>query len=122
MAGSIKEPVAPANSPGAEVVKRRYGSVTGVVVDTTLANCDVINLSEFAFVAVKPSASITSLTVYTSDSASGTFVICDSFGSSGVVTVVASKYNVLDTAKTPPLGFMKLVPNTNGTVDVIAKT
>jgi len=112
----------PVNSPGAETIKRRYGTVLGAVVNTTLGSCDEIDIRDYQAIAAKPSAGITSLSVYASDAAAGTYVLVDSIGTNGVVTVVASKWNVFDITKIHPFGFIKLVPNTNGTVDVVGKT
>lgn len=110
-------------SDGASPTKRRYGAINvAATVDTTLGNCDVIDIREMHDIAVKPSAGITTLTVYASETAAGTFVIIDSIGTNGAVTVVASKWNTLDITKIGPYGFLKMVPNTNGTVSVVGKT
>lgn len=119
---ATKALAAPSGSQSAESIKRRYGTVAGVVVDTTLADCDVLDIREFEAVAVKPSAGITSLSVYASETAGGTFVLVDSIGTNGAVTVVASKWNVLDVTKIAPFGFVKFVPNADGTVEVVGKT
>lgn len=120
MATKIINPVS--GSAGADAVKRRYGTVAGVVVDTTLGDCDVLDIQDYRDIAVKPSASITSLVVYAAEAANGSFVIVDNIGTNGSVTVVAAKWNTLDTAKIGPYGFIKLVPNVDGTVEVVGKT
>lgn len=112
----------PSGSQGAESVKPRYGTIDAVAVNTTLGSCDVVDIRDWRDIAVKPSASITSLVVYASETVSGTFVIVETIGTNGSVTVVASRWNVLDVTKIAPFGFIKLVPNTNGTVEVVAKT
>lgn len=112
----------PSGSQGAEAVKPRYGTTDAVAVNTTLGSCDVLDVREFRDIAVKPSASITSLVVYAAETASGTFVIVETIGTNGSVTVVASRWNVLDITKIAPFGFLKFVPNTNGTVEVVGKT
>lgn len=122
MAGSNKTLSAPTGSQGAEATKRRYGTLAGVVVDTTLGNCDSVDIREFRDIGLKPSASITSLSIYAAETASGTYVLVDSIGTNGAVTVVAAKWNTLDTTKIGPYGFIKMVPNTNGTVEVVGKT
>jgi hypothetical protein len=112
MATKVIEPVL--GSPSADVIKHRQGVVTGVTVDTTLGNCDVVDIRDYIYIAVKPSAGITSLSVYGSETEGGTYVLLDSIGTNGAVTVVASKWNTFDT--------IKMVPNTNGTVSVAGKT
>jgi hypothetical protein len=121
MAGANVTINAASGSDGAQATKRRYGTCLAAVVDTTLDNCDIVDVRDYASIAVKPSAGITSLTVYSSDIASGTFVIVDSLGTAGAVTVTASKWNVIDLTKLP-FGFLKFVPNSNGTIDVVGKT
>lgn len=120
MATKILNP--PNGSSGADAIKRRYGTAADVVVDTTLATCEPVDVRDYRELAVKPSASITSLGVYAAETADGAFVLVDNIGTNGAVTVVASKWNTLDTAKIGPYGFLKFVPNTNGTVQVVGKT
>lgn len=113
---------APNGSQSADVIKRRYGTAAAVTVNTTLADCDPVDIRDYKDIAVKPSASITSLVVYASETESGTYVIVETIGTNGSVTVVAARWNVLDITKIGPFGFLKFVPNTNGTVEVVAKT
>lgn len=100
----------------------RYGVVSGVVVNTTLASCDILDVREYTEIAIKPSASITGLSVYAALATGDTFVLVDSIGTNGAVTVVAAKWNVLDVTKIKPFGYLRFVPNTNGTLEVVAKT
>jgi hypothetical protein len=122
MAGANKKLDAESGTQGADVIKRRWGILTGVVVDTTLGNCDSVDIRDFEQIAVKPTTSITSLSVYASETAGGTYVLVDSIGTNGAVTVVASKWNTFDPTKIGPYGYIKLVPNTNGTVSICGKT
>lgn len=120
MATKIVNP--PAGSMGADAIKHRYGTIDAVAVNTNIANCDVLDIRDYLYVALKPSAGITTLTFYGAETAAGTYVVIDSIGTNGAVTVVAAKWNALDTTKIGPFGFIKMVPNTNGTVEVVAKT
>lgn len=113
---------APSGSQGAESVKPRYGTIADVTVDTVLADCDVIDIREWRDIAVKPNGTINSLSVYAAESVGGTYVLVDSIGTNGAVTVVAAKWNVLDITKIAPFGFIKLVSSADGTVQVVAKT
>lgn len=120
MATKIVSP--PTGASGADAVKRRCGVASGAVAHTVLATCDVIDIQEYSQVAVKPTGVITTLAVYASATADGTFVLVDSIGTAGVVTVVTSKWNVLDPTKIGPFGFIKLLADAVGTVDVLGKT
>ena len=112
----------PANSMSASPIKRRWGQVSAAV-NTVLANCDVIDVRDFRDIAVKPPVSVTSLTVYSSETENGTYVIVNDIGTAGVVTVVADKWNVLDTTKIGPFGFIKLLSaGASGSAVVQGKT
>lgn len=112
----------PSGSDGATATKRRYG-VGSASLAALLADCDAIDIREYRDVAVKPPAAVTSLAVYASETASGTYVLVDNIGTAGAVTVTASKWNVLDTAKIAPFGFIKLLPTGGtGTASILGKT
>lgn len=101
----------------------RKGTATGIFVSSTLSECDYLDISGFRTLAVKPPASVTAITVYASETANGTYVIVDSLGSSGVITVVASKWNVIDPTKIAPFSFVQLLSNqTVATASVQAST
>lgn len=111
-----------ANSLGASPVKRRWGTVSAAV-NSALGSCDVIDIRDYREIAVKPPAGVTALAVYSSESENGTYVLVDNIGTNGVVTVVADKWNVLDTAKICALGFIKLVSTgANGSAVIQGKT
>lgn len=120
MAVKRLEPIA--GSKSADVTIRRGGRALAATVNTVLASCDVVDIREFTTVAVKPSAGITTLDVYASDVEDGTFVLVNDIGTAGVFTVVASKWQALTAAAIAPHNFLKFVPNTNGTVDVVGKS
>lgn len=110
---------------GAEAIKRRYGSVLGAAVNQSvgLASCDIIDIRDYFAIAVKPSAGITQLSVYASpDKTAANFVLVDSIGTAGVVSTPASKWTVLDPTKIAPFGYLKFIPNADGTVDVVGKS
>ena len=114
---------APARSDGAAPYKRRYGVATTVAVHATLGSCDVLDARDYRDIAVKPPASVTALAVYASETADGTFVLVDNIGTAGDVTVTASKWNTLDTAKIGPYGFLKFQSTgANGNMSVVGKT
>lgn len=120
MATKIINP--PAASQAAEVTKPRYGTTT-FHCDTTLADCDVLDIREWRDIAIKPVAAVTAVAVYAAETADGTFVLVDNIGTAGSVTVTASKWNVLDITKIAPFGFVKLVPTgAEGTFAVVGKT
>lgn len=113
----------PLGSDGAAPIKRRYGVGSASVQTSGIADCDAIDVRDYRDIAVKPPAAVTALTVYTAETADGTYVLVDSIGTNGVVTVVASKWNTLDTAKIGPFGFIKLLPTGgSGTASIVGKT
>jgi hypothetical protein len=113
------------NVQGADPIKHRYGviDVAAVAHNATLATSDVIDIREFEAIAVKPqTAGTTSLSVHAAETPGGTFVLVDSIGTNGAVTVVASKWNVLDVTKIKPFGYIKFLANQADTVSVVGKT
>lgn len=113
----------PANSDGANATKRRFVTGSGTV-HATLGTCDIIDVREIGeYLAVKPPAGCTGLSVYAAETAADTFVLVDSIGTNGAVTVVASKWNVFDITKIGPFGFLKFVAaGANGTAIFCGKT
>ena len=101
----------------------KKGVATSIAVSSTLSECDYLDISGFRTLAIKPPASVTAITVYASETATGTFVIVDSLGSSGVITVVASKWNVIDPTKIAPFSYVQLLSNqTVASASVLAST
>ncbi len=108
--------VAAANGP-------RKGMATGINVSSTLSECDYLDISGFRTLAIKPPASVTAITVYASETPTGTYVIVDSLGTSGAITVVASKWNVIDPTKIAPFSYVQLLSNqTVAAASVLAST
>jgi len=101
----------------------KKGVATSIAVSSTLSECDYLDISGFRTLAVKPPASVTQITVYASETPTGTYVIVDSLGASGVITVVASKWNVIDPAKIAPFSYVQLLSNqTVANASVLAST
>lgn len=118
MAGAIKAFPTSLTNPMSQIYQ---ASITGITVDTTLGNCDVLDIRGVRSLSVKPSAGITGLTFYGCDTSTGTFTIINDVGSSGALTVVASVWTVVTATAIAPHLFIRMVPNTNGTVVVVAK-
>ena len=113
----------PAESVGADAIKHRVGVGSAIAVhDSLIASCDVADIGDYTQIGVKPSANITTLTFHAAETAGGTYVLIDSIGTAGVVTVVASKWNTLDPAKIGPYRFIKALGNVAGTIVIIGKT
>lgn len=94
-------------------------AVITLAVDSTQTNDDVLDLRGVRTLAVKPSASVTTLTCYGCDTNNGTFVLIDSLGTNGVVTVVASKWNVFDPTKIGPIHFIQMKSDQAGATAVV---
>ncbi len=121
MAGT-KKAFSVCNSPSSPSSPKK-GTLTSVAVSSTLSECDYIDISGFRFVAIKPPASVTAITVYAAETIDGTFVIVDTLGTSGAITVVASKWNVIDTAKLSPFSFVQFLSNqTVANASLVAST
>ncbi len=101
----------------------KKGVATSIAVSSTLSECDIVDISGFRSLAIKPPASVTQITVYASETIGGTFVIIDSLGTSGVITTVASKWNVIDTAKSAPFSYVQFLSNqTVANASLVAST
>lgn len=121
MATKTIDPVIGSDS--AHATKKRWGLATAVAVTSAIGTCDAIDVRDYRDLAVKPSAGVTALSVYASETVGGTYVLVDSIGTNGSVTVVASKWNVLDTTKIAPFGWIKLLAaGADGTVSITGKT
>lgn len=79
-----------------------------VQVSSTQSECDMLDIRQIKFLAVKPPASVTALTVYGCQTVNGTYVLINDLGSSGVVTVVASVWTSLDYTKLAPHQFIQM--------------
>lgn len=106
----------------AEVVMRRFGTTTVTCHGTDPATSDVLDKREYQSIAVKPPASATTITVYAAEAADGTFVLVDNIGTNGVITCPASKWTTLDPTKIAPLGFLKFLASTAGTMSVMGQS
>jgi hypothetical protein len=117
----------PASNPAGGVVSYWLGLDASNVaitlsVDSTQTNCDVLNVGGVRSLAVKPSASVTKLTFYGCDTSGGTFVLIDSLGTSGDVTVVASKWNTIVATSLFPYAFIQMKSDqASATAVVMAK-
>lgn len=101
----------------------RKGLATGVIVNSTQSEDDKLDFTGFRSLAVKPSASVTSLTFYGSETIDGTYVLITSLGTAGVVTVTASVWNVIDATKTAPFCFIQMKSDQSAaTASVLAST
>jgi len=112
----------PTGSDGAMAVKPRYGVLTTFHTDTVLGDCDVVDIRDFRDIAVKPGATITTITIHASEAADGTFVLVDNIGTNGVVTLPASKWTALDVTKIAPFGFIKIMSSADGEAAMVGKT
>lgn len=117
MAGTLKRLTEAEPLPG------RHRWFTGsMTIDTTLGDSDILDVRQFEAVAIKPPASVTAIAVYASDSADGTFVLCNDIGTAGEITLPASKWTSLP-AGFLAHGFLKFVPTGGeGTALVVAKS
>ena len=86
----------------------KKGVATGIIINSTQTEDDMLDISGYRFFAVKPSANVTTLTFYGSETSSGTYVLIDSIGTNGVVTVVASRWNALDGTKLMPFSYIQM--------------
>jgi hypothetical protein len=98
------------------------GTAITLSVDSTQSNDDVLDIRGIRTLAVKPSASVTSLTFYGCDTNNGTFVLINDLGSSGVVTVAASKWNIITATALAPHAFIQMKSDqASATAVVVAK-
>jgi len=82
-------------------------------VSSTQTECDSLDFTGYRFLSVKPPAAVTSLSFYGSETIGGTYVLIDSLGTGGAVTVAASKWNAIDGTKIAPFSFIQMVSNQN---------
>lgn len=123
MPGTAKVLNPPANSDGATAQKRRYGAQSVTTHTADLGECDSLDIRDYESIAVKPPATATTITVHASETAAGTYVLVDSIGTNGVITLPASKWTALDVTKIAPFGFLKFFSNnTPGAMAVVGKT
>jgi hypothetical protein len=85
----------------------RKGVASTVAVHTTQGSCDVLDFRGFKHLSVKPPASVTSLTVYGSQTEDGTYVLLNDLGTNGVVTLTASVWTSLDWTKIASHSFLQ---------------
>lgn len=69
-----------------------------VAVHTTQSSCDTLDIRGCKSLSVKPPASVTSLTFYSSETVGGTYVLINDLGTAGVVTVTASVWTTINAA------------------------
>lgn len=101
----------------------KKGVATGIVVNSNQANVDSLDITGYRFFAVKPSANVTTLTFYGSETLTGTYVLINDLGSSGIVTLPASKWTVVDGTKIAPHSYIQMVSDqASATVSVCAST
>lgn len=86
----------------------KKGVATGILVSSTLSECDNLDITGYRFLAVKPPASVTAIIFHGSETINGTYVIIDSLGTSGSVAVTASKWNVIDGTKIAPFSYIQM--------------
>ena len=110
MAG-IAKAFAAGNSPNTPASPKKGIANANIAVSSTQSECDSLDFTGYRFMAVKPPTSVTSLTFYGSETIGGTYVLIDSLGTNGAVTVAASKWNVIDGTKIAPFSFIQMVSN-----------
>jgi len=86
----------------------KKGVATGIIINSTQSEDDMLDITGYRFFAVKPSANVTTLTFYASETIGGTYVLADNIGTNGVVTLPASKWTVIDGTKIAPLCFIQM--------------
>ena len=87
----------------------KKGVATGIIINSTQSECDMLDISGYRFFAVKPSASVGTLTFYGSETSSGTYVLIDSIGTNGVVTIAnATRWVALDGTKLMPFSYIQM--------------
>ncbi len=92
-------------------------------VDSTQTNCDVLDIRGIRTLAIKPSASVTSLTFYGCDTNNGTFVLINDLGTAGALTVTASVWNIVTRTAFEPHHFIQMKSNqASATAIVVAKS
>jgi hypothetical protein len=120
MAGVLKTLSEPKANSETQSILRRWFTGT-MTIDTTLGDSDILETRMFSAVAIKPPAAVTAVTVYSSETADGTFVLVNDAGTNGVVTVVAAVWTSLPAACLAH-GFLKFVPTGGeGTASIVAK-
>lgn len=98
-------------SDAASATKRRGGTAT-LAIHTLIANCDVLDMNDYAQVAIRPPTGVVELTIYASVTSDGTFELVEDAGTAGVITVVAAQWQLLP-PEIAPYPFIKLVATAN---------
>jgi len=94
-------------SPSSPGVPKK-GVATTVQVSSTQSECDFLDIRGFKFLAVKPPASVTTLTFYGCQTKGGTYVLINDLGTAGVVTLTASRWTSIDYTKLAPHHFIQM--------------
>lgn len=118
---AIKAPAFSAVNPMSQVASYRLAAI---VINSTQASCDVVDIRGIKTMSVNPvsgGAAITTLTFYGCDTNNGTFVLINDLGTNGVVNVVDSKWQAIDTTKLAPHAFIQMKPDTTGTATIVGK-
>jgi hypothetical protein len=107
----------------ATVTSPKKGVATLITINSTQSECDLFDFTGYRTMAIKPSASVTTITFYGSETSTGTYVLIDSLGTNGVVTVVASKWNVIDATKIAPFSYLQMKSDqAAATASILAST
>lgn len=111
-------------NPATPTSPRKVSTNTALVaVNTSQGSCDVLDISGIKFMAVKPPASVTSLTFYASTTPGGTFVLINDLGTLGVVNVTASVWQSIDYTKLAPYRYIQMKSaGASGSCEVVGST
>ncbi len=86
----------------------RKGVATTVAMSSTQTECDKLDIRGFKYLAVKPPASVTTLTFYGAETSAGSYVLINDLGTAGVVTLTASRWTTIDYTKLAPHHFIQM--------------
>lgn len=111
MAAGTNKAFGAGTSPNTPSSPKKGVANANIAVSSTQTESDFLDFTGYRFMAVKPPASVTSLTFYGSETIGGTYVLIDSLGTNGVVTVTASVWNVIDGTKIAPFSFIQMKSN-----------
>lgn len=111
-----------AKNNGTPITPLLLGAGTTWVVNTTVASSDPIPFGHAKAGEVRVSAGITALTWHSATTIEGTYLACKDAANAAVTQTVASTSANSLPAALFGRAFIKAVPNTNGTIEVVTQT
>jgi hypothetical protein len=115
-------PVVPQGNELVQAVKVAYASGSALAVNSSIASCEYLDFREFNKLAILGPSALASVTVLAAVTATGTYSIVNSVGTSGVVPIAVTKWHGFDPNQVGPLGFLKFLASAATTIQVQVKT